>query len=188
MRALRIERGTAAAAAALATVGSVLLAVPFGAALFGVAQPSWAATASGSGRVLAGIGLVVVAAWFARERDGPAGFTALLGALLAAVAAMLTVILAPDVLGGLAVRAAVMTQFVAVGVCFLAVGAAARDDRLTRLGEQAAAIVGLLSIGGALLPFVRLPALVGWALWFAWLAGRLALVRPPVVESAGTRN
>ncbi|MFC7175892.1 hypothetical protein [Halosegnis marinus] len=174
---MRVTRTSALLSAALAAVGAALLAVPFLAALFGVARPPWAATASGSGRVLAGASLAVVAAWFARERDGPAGFTALLGALLGAVAGVAAAVLSPAALDGVARIAAAMMQFTATGVFFLAVGLAANDDRLTTGAENAAAVVGLLCVAAALFPFVRPLALLGWCGWCGWLAARLARTR-----------
>lgn len=172
----RVGSGNAAIAAALAAVGAAGVALPYLGALLAVDLPGWTPTAVGSGRALAATSLLVVAAWFAGERDGPAGFTALLGAGFGTLTAVAAVVVSPSVLAGGVVRAAGAMQFVATGVFFLAVGVAAHDDRLATVGEGAAAVVGLLSVGSALLPVLRLLALAGWVGWCgglcAWLVTR----------------
>lgn len=171
----RVSSGNAAIAAGLAAIGAAGVALPYLGALFAVDLPRWTPTAVGSGRALAATSLLVVAAWFASERDGPAGFTALLGASFGVLTAVAAVVVAPSVLGGAVVRAAGAMQFVATGVFFLTVGVAAHDDRLSSVGEGAAAVVGLLTVGSALLPVLRLLALAGWVGWCGWLCVRLVV-------------
>jgi len=171
----RVGPGNAAIAAALAAVGAAGVALPYLGALLAVGLPWWTPTAVGSGRALAATSILVVAAWFASERDGPAGFVALLGAGFGALTATAAVVISPSVLAGGVVRAAGAMQFVATGVFFLAVGVATHDDRLPTAGETAAAVVGLLSVGSALLPVLRLLALAGWVGWCGWLCVWLVL-------------
>ena len=130
---MSVDDRTAAGAATLVAGGTALAALPFVAVLVGVTPPAWSAFGRRVGRFVAAAGLVVVATWVARERDGPAGFTALVAAAGTLLLALLAGVLSATGVGAFGRRGAAAMALIAGGVCFLAVGLAAGDRRLRAL-------------------------------------------------------